>query len=54
MKYFTIDKTRNGYYIQDSIHNSKMFYYGYTLKQAIKEHRKNFNLQRKHFEKIYI
>ena len=53
-KYIIIDKTRAGYNIKDSINNQYILYLGYTLKQAIKKHRVNFNLQHKHFNIIYI
>ena len=31
-----------------------MKYYDYSLRDAIKQHRKNYNLRYKHLEKIYI
>lgn len=54
MKYLIIDKIKAGYKIKDSINNNFILYSGYTLKQAIKQHRIKYNLKYKHFEIIYI
>lgn len=54
LKYLVIDKTNAGYRIKDSINNNYILYCGYTLKQAIKEHRKKFKLRFKHLEIFYI
>ena len=54
MKYLVIEKIYCGYRIRDSINEKSITYYCYTLQNAIKRHRALFNLQRKHFEKIYI
>jgi hypothetical protein len=55
MKFLTIQKNRNGSIsIKDSIFNEWKTYYFYTEKQAIQQHRKNNNLQRLHFTKIYL
>ena len=53
-KYLIIDKITAGYKIKDSITNNYILYSGYTLKQAIQQHRKKFNLKYKHLEIIYI
>ena len=52
-----ITKILGGYKIKHYNQNSRaeiMLYYDYTLNQAIVQHRKNFNLQRKHLNKIYL
>lgn len=54
MQYLIIDKLFNGIRIKDSISNKSIIYYGYTLRQAIKEHRTKNNLKYKHLEIIYI
>lgn len=54
MNFLTIEKTRIGYYVKDTISNIKLHYVGYTEKNAIKEHRNNMNIRYKHFTKIYI
>jgi hypothetical protein len=55
MKFLTIQKNNNGTIgIKDSIHNEYTLYFGYTEKQAIQQHRKEYNLQRLHFTKIYL
>ena len=54
-KYLIIEKSFfNGIRIKDTISNNSITYFGYTLKRAIKEHRKKFNLRYKHFEILYI
>ena len=54
MSYLIIEKTRVGYYIKDSITNIRLHYVGYCERNAIKEHRKQMQVQNKHFTKIYI
>lgn len=54
-KYLIITKNRNGSItINDSITNSKVTYYFTSERMAIAKHRKDMNLQRLHFIKIYI
>lgn len=54
-KYFIIKNNFNGSItIKDTKTNNKITYYFCSLEQAIKEHRKNFNLQRLKFDRIYI
>ena len=55
MKYLIINKNRNGSYtIKDEITFNIVTYYGYSLNNAIKEHRKNNGLSYKHFTKIIL
>ena len=54
MQYLTIEKTRAGYRIRDSITEKAILYYCYTLENAIKQHRAAHGLRGKHFERIYI
>lgn len=54
MKYLIITRTSSGWAIKDTIYNTENVYIGYTLRQAIAQHRKHFNLERKHFTKIYL
>ena len=54
MKYLIIEKTIQGWRIQDSITDIQAHYIGYSLKEAIKKHRNNMNIKYKHLEKIYI
>lgn len=54
MKFLVIRKTIQGYYIKDSITDINVHYIGYSLNNAIQQHRKNMNIKYKHFEKIYI
>lgn len=54
-KYMVIMKNRNGTItIKDSITNSKVTYYCTSERMVIAKHRKDMNLQRLHFIKIYI
>jgi hypothetical protein len=54
-KYLFITKNHNGSYtIKDSVTDIQVTYYDYTLRQAIKKHRQNMNIQRRHFTKIYL
>lgn len=53
-KYLIIQKNSNGSVtIKDTVTNNKMTYYFYSVENAIKKHRENFNLQRLKFERIY-
>lgn len=55
MQFLTINKNLNGSYtIKDDVTGEKMTYYFTSMNQAIKEHRKKFNLKYKHFEKIIL
>jgi hypothetical protein len=56
INFLTIEKhfPRGGITITDSITENKTTYYGYTLAQAIKKHRRDHGLEYKHFTKIYI
>lgn len=56
INFLTIEKhfPRGGITIRDSITGAKTTYYGYTEKQAIKQHRRTMDLRYKHFTKIYI
>lgn len=54
MKFLTIEKVNCGYAIKDSINEKRVVYLCYTLENAIKKHRENFNVQKKHFTRIYI
>ena len=53
-KYLYISRISGGFRIKDSITDIACNYYGYTLNQAIRKHRDNFNVRYKHFEKIFI
>ena len=54
-KYFIIQKNTNGSFtIKDTVTNNRSTYYFYSLENAIKKHRQNFNLQRLKFERIYL
>ena len=53
-KYLIIEKIKIGYKIKDTITNNCITYAYYTLKNAIKEHRRIHKLKYIHFEKIYI
>jgi hypothetical protein len=54
-KYFIIQKNANGSItISDTVTNNRCTYYFYSVENAIKQHRQNFNLQRLKFERIYI
>lgn len=46
--------TTQGVMLKDSITEKPIHYIGYTLKQAIKRHRIEYNLQRKHFRIIKL
>jgi hypothetical protein len=54
MNYLTIEKTRIGYRIKDTITMGNIHYIGFSARQAEREHRAAFNLKYKHFIKIYI
>lgn len=54
MDYIIIDRRHNGYRITDSIHNSPVFYYGYSFRDAIAKHRRDFGLTYKRLHQIYI
>lgn len=53
-----IEKTRHGYTIThfnpENGDRKRVHYLSYTLNNAIKAHRNNFNLHHKRLEKIYI
>lgn len=54
-KYFIIEKYSTGIIvIKDSITNDAVMYEGYTLEDAIKQHRKDHNLQHLKFTRIYL
>lgn len=53
-KYLTIERARQGYFIHDDISGRRIYYIGYTLKQAIKKHRENMNIKYKHLTKIFL
>ncbi len=54
-KYLFITKNHNGSYtIKDSVTDIQVTYYGFPLRKAIAKHRKNMNIQRRHFIKIYL
>jgi hypothetical protein len=54
-KYFIIQKNGNGSIaIKDTVTNNRQTYYSYSLENAIRQHRKNHNLQRLKFERIYL
>lgn len=46
--------TTQGILIKDTITENQCHYIGYSLKQAIKRHRQDNGLQRKHFRLIKI
>lgn len=52
--YMTIERTRIGWRIKDTITNKSMHYVYCTKEQAEKRHRNWLNLKNKHFTKIYI
>lgn len=55
MNFLVIDKNiRGGIIIEDSITNEKRVYYCYSERDAIQKHRRENNLQHKHFTKIYL
>ena len=54
MKILVVEKINGGVKIKDDVSRQAVKYYGYTVSEAIKEHRAKFNLKYKHFEKIYI
>lgn len=43
-----------GIYIKDTITDNCIHYIGYSLKAAIQQHRKTYNLKYKHFRLIKI
>jgi hypothetical protein len=54
-KYLYITKNRNGSFtIKDSVTDIQVTYYFNTERGAIAKHRKNTNIQRRHFTKIYL
>lgn len=54
-KYLYITKNKNGSYtIKDSVTDIQVTYYFYSERAAIAKHRKNMNIQRRHFTKIYL
>jgi hypothetical protein len=54
-KYLFITKNRNGSVtIRDTITDLEITYYFYSERDAIRKHRKQFNLERKRFAKIYL
>ena len=44
MKFLIIRKALQGYIIKDSINDVEHYYIGYTLKQAIRQHRKKHDV----------
>lgn len=53
MKFLTFDRTRYGWRIKDDDGHA-VHYIGYTRRRAEKAFRNEFNLNYKHFERIYI
>lgn len=54
MRFLTIEKTRIGYRIKDSLTDDAVHYIGYTARAAEKAYRAAHDLRYKHFTKIYI
>lgn len=54
MEYLTIQRTRQGWHIKDSISQQGRLYIGYSLTAAIRQHRYNTGTAGKHFTKIFI
>lgn len=54
-KYIFITKNRNGSFtIRDTVTDMKTTYYFHSERAAIAKHRKNMNIERRHFTKIYL
>lgn len=54
MKYLIFAAARHGWIIKNDETGDRMYYIGYTARQAEKAFRRDFNLQNKHFKKIFI
>jgi hypothetical protein len=53
-RYLIIERTRQGWRIKDDATGNTMHYVGYSIINAEKTFRRDFNLRGKHFTKIFI
>lgn len=55
VKYLIITKHKNGSFtIKDTVNHIPVTYYVSNERMAIAKHRKDMNIQRQHFTKIYL